>query len=283
MDVYSPAEAAAKIIKSRGLDREIEVAFVLGTGLGSLAEALENPIIIPFSDLPGFPKANVSGHIGQIAIGMQEGTCIAYLQGRSHYYETGDATTMRVPLETLVALGAHTLVLTNAAGSCNKDIYPGCLATITDHINFSGRNPLLGLGGEPNFMSMVDAYEPRLIKRMKRAALNAGINLPEAIYMWFSGPTFETPAEVRMAKTLGADLVGMSTVPEVILARTLGLRVAALSIVTNFAAGFSNGNPTHTGSKDMALQGSVALKRLIRAFLKTKEEAWGIRQVTISS
>lgn len=270
------AQSCLEIIRAHGLKGDIEVGMVLGTGLGSLAEALDDALIIPYADLPGFPAGTISGHAGRMVIGTQEGTRVAYLQGRSHYYESGDPATMFTSLETLKMLGAHSVVLTNSAGSCKPGIAPGTLALITDHINFNGQNPLLGTGGDHGFVSLVDAYDPRLIRRFKHAAASIGTALSEAVYMWFSGPSFETPAEIRMARTLGADVVGMSTVPEVIIARRLGLNVAALSMITNFATGVMGGQPTHNDTKDMALKGSVSLKRLVRAFLRTREEAWGI-------
>ena len=271
------SEACAEVLRAKGVTEPVDIAFVLGTGLGSVVEAVEHPIVVPFSDLPGFPQPSVSGHEGRLVIGMQEGVRVAYMQGRAHYYETGDPGKMAVPLETLAFIGVSTLVLTNSAGSCRADLYPGNIALITDHINFSGSNPLLGIGNDGGFVSLNDAYDPRLQRRFKRACVSAGVSLQEGVYMWFSGPSFETPAEVRMARILGADLVGMSTVPEVIIARRIGLRVAALSIVTNFAAGFTGGNPSHTETKDMALSGSIAMKRLLKSFLKTKEEAWGLK------
>ncbi|MBV1707253.1 MAG: purine-nucleoside phosphorylase [Hyphomicrobiales bacterium] len=274
MIAINQAESCVEIIRERGLRGEIEAAVVLGTGLGSLADALEDPLVIPYADLPGFPVGSISGHAGRLVIGTQEGTRVAYLQGRSHYYESGDPATMFTPLDTLHKLGVQIVVLTNSSGSCRADIAPGSLALITDHINFNGQNPLLGSGGDHGFVSMVDAYDPRLLRRFKHAASLTGTALHEAVYMWFSGPSFETAAEIRMARTLGADLVGMSTVPEVIIARRLGLRVGALSMVTNYATGVKGGHPTHGETKDMALKGSISLKRLVRTFLRTKEDVW---------
>lgn len=277
MDPINKSEASADILRARGVSQSIEVAFVLGTGQGSLVEAVENPIIVPFSELPGFPTGKISGHEGRLIVGMQEGTQVAYMQGRAHYYETGNPGGMAVPLETLAFIGAHTLVLTNSAGSVRGDLYPGMIALVTDHINFSGTNPLLGVGDDGGFVSLTEAYDNRLLRRFRTAAESAGINLQEGVYMWFAGPSFETPAEVKMARLLGADIVGMSTVPEVILARRIGLRVAALSVITNYGAGFIGGNPSHGETKTMATSGSIALKRLVRSFLRTKEEAWGIK------
>lgn len=269
-------EAAADMIRQRAGDEQIEVAFVLGTGLGASLDALENSVSIPYAEIPGFPETPVAGHEGRLVVGTQEGARVAFLVGRAHYYERGDARAMAAPLETLAFLGLRILLLTCSVGSTNADMYPGTLVLITDHINLSGLNPLIGVAEEGGFVSMTDAYDGRLTKRLKRASLSAGVQLREGTYMWFSGPTFETPAEIKMARTLGADVVGMSLVPEVILARRLAMRVGAVGVVTNFGAGFSGGNPTHAQTREVAHQGSISMKRLIRAFLKTREEAWGL-------
>ena len=247
---------------------------MLGTGLGNMAEAVENPVSIPYADLPGFPKLSISGHDGRLVLGKLEDTSVAIMQGRAHYYENGDPRAMASPLETMALLGVHTLVLTASAGSTNSSFYPGAMMLVTDHINFNGLNPLIGVASDGGFVSLTEAYDPRLIKRFKRAVLRAGVSLHEGVYMWFAGPTFETPAEIKMARTLGADAVGMSIVPEVILARRLALRVAAVAMLTNFGAGFQSGNPSHTQTREVAAQGAIGLRRLIRAFLRTKEEAW---------
>jgi purine-nucleoside phosphorylase len=151
---------------------------------------------------------------------------------------------------------------------------------VTDHINFNGLNPLIGMAAEGGFVSLTEAYDKRLLRRLKQAGAGSGVSVHEGVYMWFSGPTFETPAEVKVARLLGADVIGMSIVPEVILARRLALRVAAIAVVTSFAAGFSGGNPTHGETRQQALSGLISLRRLLRAFLKTKEEGWssGLRR-----
>jgi purine-nucleoside phosphorylase len=266
-------EAAVEVIQSRAGLEPIEYAVVLGTGLGGVCEGVENEVVIPYADLPGFPQTKISGHEGRLVIGMQEGVRTAYMLGRVHYYETGDPRGMTVPLEALALVGVHSLLLTASAGSVKADLYPGTIALVTDHINFSGLNPLIGQASDGGFVSLTETYDPRLIRRLKRATLRAGVTLHEGVYMWFSGPSFETPAEIKMARTLGADLVGMSIVPEAILARRLGLRVAALAVITNFGAGFSGGNPSHAETKNVALHGAIGLRRLLRIFLKTREEA----------
>ena len=174
---------------------------------------------------------------------------------------------MRVPVGVVRALGAPPLLLTNAAGSTDPTLRPGSLAVLSDHVNFSGMNPLIGEGSDARFVSMTDAYDDALRTRLAAAADAAGVLLREGVYLWFSGPSFETPAEIRMARTLGADLVGMSTVPEAILARYEGLKVAAVSVVTNLAAGVEGAAPSHGETKDMALSAAADLIRLVRRFL----------------
>ncbi|MCW6507413.1 purine-nucleoside phosphorylase [Lichenifustis flavocetrariae] len=262
-------EAAVAVLRARGIRQPISMAFILGTGLGSITEELVEPIRIDYADLPGFPKANVSGHAGRLWIGTWEGTHVAIMEGRAHYYETGNARAMAAALAVLKAIGVTTLVITNSAGSVNLDWHPGSVAMISDHINFSGANPLIGDRTESRFVNLREAYDRRLRARFKQAAAAAGkVMLREGVYMWFSGPSFETPAEVRAAKILGADLVGMSTVPEVILARQLDMRVLALSLVTNFATGIKTGDPSHSETKSVASTGAITLKRLLRAFMR---------------
>jgi purine-nucleoside phosphorylase len=251
----------------------VDIAIVLGTGLGGVAEAVVDPVSIPYSDIPGFPITMVSGHAGRLVFGKLEGRRCAVMQGRSHYYETGDPAAMRVPIETLHALGVSTIILTNAAGSLNKDIQPGHLALITDHINLSGANPLIGDQEDGCFVSMTDAYSIRLRARVKRAAATAGVRYHEGVYCWVSGPSFETPAEIRMMKLLGADLVGMSTVPEVLLARRVGIDVMAISIVTNYGAGIDKSAPSHGETKVVAATGGIGLRRLLMAFLRSLDHA----------
>jgi purine-nucleoside phosphorylase len=266
------ASAALQIIRSRGVREPVSAAIILGTGLGALADEAQNAIAIPFADLPGFPRSGVSGHAGRLIIGDVAGARVALLQGRAHYYEHGDARAMAAPLDALAALGVQTLLLTNASGGLREDWPPGTLVALSDHINYAGVNPLIGVASDKRFVSLTDAYDQRLRARMRHAAKTAGVPLQEGVYMWFSGPSFETPAEIRMARILGADLVGMSTVPEVILARHLGLRVAAISLVTNYGAGMMGSSPSHGETKEVAAQGGEALKRLIREFLRTPDD-----------
>ena len=272
-DILSGAPpAAVAALKARGVEAPVTTAIVLGTGLGALADAAENAVAVPFSELPDFPTSGVSGHAGRLVVGTLEGQRVALLQGRAHYYETGDAAAMAAPIATLAALGVRILLLTNSAGSLRNAWHPGSIAVISDHINLSGRNPLIGDTSDARFVSMTEAYDRRLRERLHKAAASVGVKTQEGVYMWFSGPSFETPAEVRMARLLGADLVGMSTVPEAIIARRLGLRVAALSVVTNLGAGIDGADPSHAETKDVALTGAISLRKVARAFLRLRDE-----------
>jgi len=258
----------ADLVRTRAGDAPVALGLVLGSGLGHLADAVDG-VAIDYAELAGFPRAGVSGHSPKLVVGDLEGVRVAVLGGRAHYYETGDPAAMRVPLETLAALGARRLILTNAAGSFRPDIPPGALMLIADHINYSGLNPLIGEPSDRRFVAMADAYAPALRRALVAAAAAEGIALPEGVYAWYSGPSFETPAEIRALGILGADAVGMSTVPEVILARFLGLEVAAISTITNMAAGLSDEKLSHEHTKAMAPLGAAKLERVLRRFLRT--------------
>ncbi len=269
MDVNS--DPAVAELKSRGVESLPPLAIVLGTGLGPFADEAQGATAISYADIPGFPQPSVVGHAGRLVIGTIEGRQVALFQGRGHYYERGDAGAMRVAIETFRALGGETLLLTNAAGGLNKEWPPPALVAITDHINFAGTNPLIGATGAERFVPLTRAYDPDLIAALHEAARVSEIALHEGVYMWFSGPSFETPAEIRAARILGADLVGMSTVPEVILARHCGLRCAAVSVVTNYAAGLAGGDPSHDETQEYARLAADQFKRLLRAFIRSGE------------
>ncbi len=262
------AEELAGIITERAGTAPVRIGLVLGSGLGHLAEAVEG-VAIDYADLPGFPHAGVSGHAPKLVVGDLDGVRVAVFGGRAHYYETGRGDAMRLPLEVLKALGAEALILTNAAGSMRADIPPGDLMLLNDHINFSGLNPLIGESTDARFVPMVDAYDPGLRAALTAAAEAEGIALRQGVYAWYSGPSFETPAEIRAIRGLGADAVGMSTVPETILARFLGLKVAAVSTITNMAAGLSDEKISHDHTKAMAPLGAAKLEKILRRFLAT--------------
>lgn len=261
------AELAA-LIRARAGDEPPEYGLVLGSGLGHLAAAMDG-VAVPYSDLPGFPHAGVSGHVPQMMIGRLMGRRVAVFGGRAHYYESGRADAMRLPLEVLRDLGCRRLILTNAAGSLRPDLPPGALMLLSDHINFSGTNPLIGEKSDTRFVPMTRAHDPQMRAALQAAARAEDLPLPEGIYCWFSGPSFETPAEIRAARTLGADAVGMSTVPEIILARFLGLDCAAISVITNMGAGLSDEAISHDHTKAMAPLGAAKLERILRRFLGT--------------
>ncbi len=263
----SDAAQLADLIRTHAGKAPVRLGLILGSGLGHLAHAVSG-VAIPYDDLPGFPHVGVSGHNPQLHVGTLEGVRVAVFGAREHYYENGNPRAMLLPLQVLKAMGAEELILTNAAGSLRADIGPGDLMLLGDHINYNGLNPLIGEKTDARFVPMTDAHDPSLRAALKAAALREGVALPEGVYAWYSGPSFETAAEIRMLKTLGADAVGMSTVPEVILARFLGLRVAAVSTITNMAAGLSDEKIGHDHTKAMAPRGAAKLERILREFLR---------------
>jgi purine-nucleoside phosphorylase len=264
----SGLDAATAALKARGLASLPPLAIVLGSGLGAFADEARDAITISYLDIPGFPIPSVEGHAGRLVVGTIEGQRVALFQGRGHYYERGDANAMRIAIDAFRQLGGETLLLTNAAGGLKQEWRPPALVAITDHINFSGTNPLIGHVGADRFVPLTKAYDEALLARLHEAARRANVELNEGVYMWFSGPSFETPAEIRAARTLGADLVGMSTVPEVILARRARLRCAAVSVVTNYAAGLAGGDPSHEETQRIAHEAADRFKRLLRGFIR---------------
>ncbi len=260
------ADDLTRFIRDRAGDAPVRIGLILGSGLGHVADAVDG-ISIDYKDLPGFPYAGVSGHSPKLTIGELEGQRIAVLGGRAHYYEAGDPAAMRLPLETLKALGAEGLIATNAAGSLDPKMPTGSAMLLTDHINFSGLNPLIGEPTDARFVPMTDAHDPDWRAALVAAAEATSTPLHQGVYAWYSGPSFETPAEIRAIRMLGADAVGMSTVPEIILARFLGLRVAAISAITNMAAGMSDEQIGHAHTKEMAPLGAAKLEAILRNFL----------------
>ena len=234
---------------------ESPVAIVLGSGLGAFAEALQGAQALPFAELPGFPRATVQGHKGQLVYGTLEGTKVLALQGRLHGYEGHDAATVAFPARVLGVLGARALVVTNAAGGTNPAFAPGDLMRITDHINLTGKNPLTGPNEDllgPRFPDLSHAWDARLADALEAAARATAQTLRSGIYLQMNGPSYESPAEVRMARAMGADAVGMSTVPEVIAAAHMGLPVCGISCITNLAAGLSPRALTHEEVMEVA-------------------------------
>jgi purine-nucleoside phosphorylase len=261
----STAETIAEIRRRAGPVAP-RLGVVLGSGLGPVAEAVSEAVAVPYGEIPGFPRPGVEGHDGRLVLGRLGGLPVAVLQGRAHYYESGRADAMKTPISALAGLGCETLLLTNAAGSLRRPVGPGSLMLIADHINFGGANPLFGVTDGSQFLDMSAAYDPALRRTMLDAAAGLGMTLPTGTYMWFSGPSFETPAEIRAADRLGADAVGMSTVPEAILARHAGLRVVAVSVITNLAAGMEEAELSHETTMALAARGAETLRRLVTAF-----------------
>lgn len=237
--LYERAEHAARFIRSRASE-EIRVALVLGSGLGAFADDLEDASAIPYSEIPGFARPTVEGHAGRLVVGKVGGVAVAAMQGRFHFYEGYALEEVTFPVRALALAGASSLVLTNAAGGLNNSFEQGSLVLISDHLNLMGTNPLLGPNDArfgPRFPDMTDVYDREYQEAAVAEAHAMNIELRRGIYAALSGPSYETPAEIRMLRLLGADAVGMSTVPEAIVARQMGLRVMGISCITNMAAG----------------------------------------------
>lgn len=270
------AKRAADVIRARvqkqtGKPMATPVcAIVLGSGLGGLAERIENATRISFGDVPGFPAATVAGHAGKLIIGELAGRPVAALAGRLHLYEGHSATLAGFPVRVLNALGAKVYIASNAAGGVRRTLRPGDLMVINDHLNLMFRNPLAGPlePGDERFPDMSAPYDTGLIHLLHAAARSIGVSLQDGVYCGLLGPTYETPAEVRMLEKLQVDAVGMSTVPEVIVARALGMRVAAVSCITNPAAGMSSAPLNHQEVLDIGKQAAGAFEGLITEFVR---------------
>ena len=233
---------AADFIRSKIRERP-RIVIVLGSGLGALAGQVEDPVVIPYADIPLFPTSTSPGHAGRLVSGRLAGKPVLFMQGRFHYYEGHSLERIAFPVRVLRRLGVELLIATNAAGGINAAFSPGDFMLISDHINLCGPNPLIGPNDEslgPRFPDLSRAWDPRLRDLASRAAADLGMSVRNGVYAWFAGPSFETPAEIRMARVMGADAVGMSTVPEVIAAVHCGIRVLGISCITNMAAGMAD-------------------------------------------
>ena len=240
--LYDRAQRAAQLIRSR-VNTAPSVAIILGSGLGSFAEDLTEAVRLPYREIPGFAQATVEGHKGQLVIGKTGSVMVAAMQGRFHFYEGYSLDAVTFPMRVLKCLGVETVILTNAAGSLNTELTPGSLMVISDHINLMGVNPLIGSNEArfgPRFPDLSAAYDPELQGMVIREAKAMGLELRRGVYAALSGPSYETPAEIHMVRTLGADAVGMSTVPEAIVARHMGMNLIGISCITNLAAGVSD-------------------------------------------
>ncbi|WP_042346222.1 purine-nucleoside phosphorylase [Bacillus massiliigorillae] len=237
--MYELAKKSAEYIKEKAKVTP-EIGLILGSGLGVLADEIENAVAIPYNEIPNFPVSTVEGHAGQLVIGQLAGKTVVAMQGRFHFYEGYSMEKVTFPVRVMKVLGVEKIIVTNAAGGVNTDFTPGDLMLITDHINFTGTSPLIGKNDErfgPRFPDMSTAYDKEFQALAKNVANELNIGLKEGIYFGLTGPTYETPAEVRMVRTLGGDAVGMSTVPEVIVANHSAMRILGISCITNMAAG----------------------------------------------
>ncbi len=257
---------ATTFLQGRVGSRHPRVGIVLGSGLGGLADAVEESLVVRYADIPGFPDSSVAGHRGELIFGRIGETEVVLQAGRFHLYEGHDPQTVVLPVRTFAELGVETLIVTNAAGGIRQTFSPPVLMLIADHINLMWRNPLLGLG-EPRFPDMSEPYSQSLRALARRQALEVGVSLEEGVYAGVLGPNYETPAEIRMLARLGADAVGMSTVPEVIAARARGMMVLGISTITNLAAGISPSKLDHTEVLAAGAMVTNSLEAVVRGVL----------------
>ena len=264
------AREAADYIREKLGGRTPEIAITLGSGLGDLADQLVDAINIPYGEIPHFPVSTVAGHKGQFVVGKLGGREVLCMQGRFHYYEGYDLKQVTLPVRVMKLLGIGTLIVTNAAGGINTGFRPGNLMLIEDHLNLTGENPLIGENpsefGE-RFFDMTVAYDREYRTLAEQLAAEMNIPLQKGVYAWLTGPNYETPAEIRYLRTIGADAVGMSTVPEVLVARHSGLRVCGISCITNLAAGMGEGLLSHEEVKETADRVKVDFMRLVTALV----------------
>ena len=268
-DLYDRVQEAARAIRAR-TDVVPQVGLILGSGLGGFADGLEHATAIDYGDLPYFPRSHVVGHKGRLVLGTRRGARCAAMQGRVHFYEGHSAETISFPARVLIALGAKVIIVTNAAGGLNPTWTPGTLMLIRDHINMLPEHPLRGPNDDRlgvRFPDMTTAYAPELRALTKQVAERAGIALAEGVYVALTGPTYETPAEVKMLQTLGADATGMSTVPEVIVARHMGARVIGISCITNHAAGITGHALSHDEVTETAARVRTTFEGLLDGIL----------------
>jgi purine-nucleoside phosphorylase len=260
-----PVETAVAFLRER-FTRAPAVLLVLGSGLGGLADEVSDAVRVPYEAIPGFPRSTVPGHAGALVAGILNGVEVVAQQGRFHLYEGWDAAQVVLPIRVLAALGVEAVVLTNAAGGLRPGMEPGELMLIADHINLMGANPLVGpvVAGEERFPDMSEPYDREMRRVVEAVALEQGMPLEEGVYAAVLGPSYETPAEIRMLRAMGADAVGMSTVPEVLAARALGLRVLGISCITNLAAGLG----AHPLSHEEVMEAGAAVRDRLAALVR---------------
>ena len=259
-------KTAAQYIKNKLGEFKPEICIILGSGLGDLADILDNKIEIPYAEIPNFVSSTVVGHKGQFVAGLLNGRAVICMQGRFHFYEGYDLRTVTLPIRVMKSIGVEKLIVTNAAGGVNTNYKPGDLMIITDHINLTGRNPLIGHNLDEfgtRFPDMSTAYDKEYIEIARKYAEKLGVAYQQGVYAWLTGPTYETPAEIRYVRGCGADAVGMSTVPEVIVARHSGMRVLGISCITNMAAGILNQPLNHEEVTETANKVKTAFMQLV--------------------
>lgn len=259
---------ASKLIKEKHPDFIPHVGIVLGSGLGSFAKQLKNAVTISYEMLPGFPKTSVSGHQGELVLGTLEDIPVVCLKGRAHSYEGANHQEVKTYVRTLKLLGCNYFIATNASGSLHTDMPPGELMLLTDHINLQPSNPLVGPNDDefgPRFLPLDNAYDKHLREHFLQTATNMSLPLHEGVYICVMGPNYETAAEIKAFRSLGADAVGMSTVPEVLVANHCGMQVAAIATITNFATGLTDISHSHDEVLNIANQASIRLTKLLTA------------------
>ncbi len=260
----------AKQIKAKIGNYNPKIGLILGSGLGGVAEAIENAVVIPYEEIEGFPRSTVSGHAGRLVVGKLNGVDVLCMQGRVHFYEGHLPAALALVVRAYKKLGIEKLILTNASGSLNIDMGPGSLMVISDHINLSGCNPLIGPNDDtvgPRFPDMTYAYDPELRQKLLQTAEKEGINMRSGVYLMTSGPNFETPAEIRMFRILGADAVGMSTVSETLCAVHCGMKVVGVSVITNYGSGMVSDKQTHEETIAQANEAGKKLQRILTRFV----------------
>ena len=270
MDLNPICRTAAEMLRAV-CPEPVSSGLILGSGLGDYADLLENPVTVSYSDIPGFPRSTVRGHKGRFVIGTRFGKRVIAMQGRFHYYEGIPQEALALGVRVMRSIGVEKLLLTNAAGGIDLSFRPGDLMLITDHINFARVNPLIGPNDDSvgvRFPDQSCVYDAELREGIRKAAAKVGVDLREGVYMMFTGPSFETPAEIRMARILGASAAGMSTVPEAIAATHCGMRVAGISLITNMAAGILDRRLTHEEVMETADLAAEKLRRLADAVIR---------------
>lgn len=270
MDYSRKINESVDFLKSK-IERKPKIGIILGSGLGGLADLIEDPIAIDYEDIINFPISTVEGHAGRLVFGKLQGQDLVVMQGRFHYYEGYPISDVVFPVRVMIGLGIESLIVTNASGGVDESFKPGDLMIIKDHINYAGVNPLMGKNLDdkgPRFLDMTWAYDREFISMAKESAKKLEIDIKEGVYMWFSGPTYETPAEIKMASIIGAHAVGMSTVPEVIIANHEKIRVLGISCITNMAAGILDQPLNHEEVVETSLKVKDKFQNLVMEIIK---------------